>query len=87
MNIKSLTKRTQQIPLSKNTLLINVLHEIETNKESVNFYIKEENTSQEDTIMLEIAMDMTHIKDKTDYTRHINEKLPRLHDQIIPSSL
>ena len=32
-------------------------------------------------------MDMNHIKDKTDYTKHIKEKLPRLHDQILPNSL
>ena len=41
-----------------------MLHEIDTNKESDNFYIKEEDISQKDTIMLEIAMYMAHIKDK-----------------------
>ena len=66
---------------------IDMLHEIEVNKDSVNFYIKEEDTFQGDSIILEEAMDISHIKDKQDYTKHINDKLPRLHDQIIPSSL
>ena len=66
---------------------IDMLYEIETNKDSVSFYVKEEDTSHQDSLMLEIAMDMSHIKDNTDYTNHIKEKLPRLHDQIIPSSL
>ena len=66
---------------------IDMLHEINTNKESINFYLKQEDTFNEDTIMLEIAMDMARIKDKTDYTKHIKEKLPRLHDQVFPNSL
>ena len=56
---------------------IDMLHEISMNKESVNFYLKQEDTFNEDTIMIEIAMDMSHINDKTDYTKHIKEKLPR----------
>ena len=55
---------------------VDMLHEINTNKESVNFYLKQENTLNEDTIMLEIAMDMNQFKDKTDYTKHIKQKLP-----------
>ena len=67
---------------------IDMIHKIETNKESINFYIKEEDTSEEDNIIvLEIAMDITNIKDKTEYRRHINERLPRLHDKKIPSLL
>ncbi len=37
--------------------------------------------------MLDVAMDLSHISDKKDYTKIIQEKLPRLHDQIIPSLL
>ena len=35
-----------------------MLHEININKESVNFYLKQEDTFNEDTIMREIAMDI-----------------------------
>ena len=35
----------------------------------------------------EWARDVTFLKDKTDYTLHIQNKLPRLHDQALPSSL
>ena len=66
---------------------IDMLHEININKESVNFHLKQEDTFNEDTIMLKIVINMNHIKDKTDYTRHIKEKLPRLHDQVFPNSL
>ena len=37
--------------------------------------------------MFDIAMDLSHIQDNHNYTKFIQEKLPRLHDQIIPSSL
>ena len=40
-----------------------------------------------DLSMFDIAMDMSHIQDNRDYTKFIQEKLPRLHDQIIPCSL
>ena len=66
---------------------LDVLQEININKESVNFYLKKEDTFNEETIMLEKAMDMNHIKDKTDYTKHIKEKLPRIHDQVFLNSL
>ena len=66
---------------------MDILQEINTNSESVNFYVNQEDTFQQDEIIFEIAMDMSHIKDKEDYSSHINTKLPRLHDQIFPSSL
>ena len=34
-----------------------------------------------------MGKDITFLKDKTDYTLHIQNKLPRLHDQVLPSSL
>ena len=37
--------------------------------------------------MFDIAMDMSHIQGNHDHTKFIQEKLPRLHDQIIPYSL
>ena len=57
-----------------------ILNEIKINKVSVNFYVKGKDTLQQDTIILEKAMDMSHIKDKEDYSSHINVKLPQLHN-------
>ena len=66
---------------------IRMLEEIEDNKNTITFCIKHEETTQQDLCVFDIAMDLSHIHDKTDYTDFIQEKLPRLHDQIIPSSL
>ena len=87
IDTKDLTDNISQENLMKIKQEIDMLHEINMNKDSVNFYLKQEDTFNEDTIMIEIAMDMSHIKDKTDYTKHIKEKLPRLHDQTLPASL
>ena len=35
----------------------------------------------------DIAMDLSQINDEMNYTKFIHDKLPRLHDQSIPSSL
>ena len=56
-------------------------------KETINFCSKEEETDSKDMTIFDIAMDLSHINDKTNYTTLLHEKLPRLHDQIIPSSL
>ncbi len=45
---------------------IDMIHDIGINMESVNFYIEEEDTLQQDSIILEKAMNMSHIKDKQD---------------------
>ena len=66
---------------------IEMLNEIKENKDSINFCMKEEETTERDLSMLDVAMDLSHISDKKDYTNFIQERLPRLHDQIIPSSL
>ena len=47
---------------------------------------KEEETTEQNLSMLDVAMDLSRICDKKDYTKLIPEKLPQLHDQIIPSS-
>ena len=80
INTKDTLSNINQEHLKSIKKEIDMLHEINMNKESINFYLKQEDIFNEDTIMLEIAMDMTHIKGKTDYTKHIKEKLPRLHD-------
>ena len=64
---------------------IETLQDIEENKCTLRYHIKEE--SGHDWSMFDIAMDMSHIQDNNDYTKFIQEKLPRLHDQIIPCSL
>ena len=66
---------------------IEMLQDIEENKCTLRYCIKEEEESGQDLSMFEIAMDMSHIQDKDDYTKYIQKKLPRLHDQIMPSSL
>ena len=66
---------------------IEMLNNIEENKDSINFCMKEEETTEQDLSMFDVAMDLSHISDKKDYTNFIQEKLPRLHDQITPSSL
>ena len=64
-----------------------MLANIEESKETISFYIKEEETDPIDMTIFDIAMDLSHIHNNIDHTRFIHEKLPRLHDQIIPSSL
>ena len=64
-----------------------MLKDIEGNKCTLSYCIKEEEESGQDLNMFDIAMDMSHIHDKEDYTKIIQKKLPRLHDQITPSSL
>ena len=64
-----------------------ILANIEESKETINFCIKEEETDSKDMTIFGIAMDLSHINDKTNYSKFIHEKLSRLHDHIIPSSL
>ena len=64
-----------------------MLQDIEENKFTLRFCIKGEEESGQDLSMFDIAMDMSYIQDNRDYTKFIQEKLPRLHDQIILSSL
>ena len=64
-----------------------MLANIEESKETISFCIKEEETDPIDMTIFDIAMDLSHIHNNVDYTRFIHEKLPRLYDQIIPSSL
>ena len=51
-----------------------MLQEIEENKMFINLYIKEEDISQEDTMMLGVATDMAHITNKTNCIDYINNK-------------
>ena len=37
--------------------------------------------------MFDMAMAKSHIQDHNNYTKFIQEKLPRLHDQMTPNSL
>ena len=60
---------------------------IEESKETSNICIKEDETDLKDMTIFDIAMDLSHINDKINYTNFIHQKLPRLHDHIIPSSL
>ena len=64
-----------------------ILANIEESKETINFCIKEEETDSKDMAIFDIAMDLSHINDKTNYTKFIHKKLPQLRDHIIPSSL
>ena len=58
-----------------------MLQVIKQNKESANSYTKNEDTSQEDTMMLlEVTVDMTYITNMIDYKNYINEILSFLHD-------
>ena len=66
---------------------IDMLQDIEENKCKLSYCIKEEEESGQYLNMFDIAMDISHINDKGDYTKFIQKKLPRLHDQITPSSL
>ena len=66
---------------------IDMLQDIEENKCTFRYCIKEEEESGQDLSMFDIAMDMSHIQDSNDYTKFIQEKLPQLHDQITSSSL
>ena len=66
---------------------IDMLQDIEENKYTLRYCIKEEEESGQDLSIFDLAMDMSHIEDKEDYTKFIQKKLPRLHDQITPSSL
>ena len=64
-----------------------MIADIAESKETINFCIKEEETDPRDLTIIDIAMDLSHIRNNIDYTNFIKNKLPRLHDQIIPSSL
>ena len=64
-----------------------MLANIEESKETISFCIKEEETDPTDMTIFDIAMDLSHIHNNTDYTRFIYEKLLLLYDQIILNSL
>ena len=66
---------------------IDILQDIEENKCTLRYCIKEEQESGQDLSMFDMAMDISHIQDNHNYTKFIQQKLPRLHDQNIPSSL
>ena len=53
-----------------------MLANIEESKETINFYIKEEETDSTDVTIFDIAMVLSHINDKTNYNKVIHEKLP-----------
>ena len=77
----------EQEELRKMKKEIETLQDIEENKCTLRYHIKEEEVSGQDLSMFDIAMDLSHIQDNHNYTEFIQEKLPQLHDQIIPSSL
>ena len=66
---------------------IETLQDIEENKCTLRYHIKEEEEPGQDLNMFDVAMDLSHIQDNHNYTKFIQEKLPRLYDQIIPCSL
>ena len=53
---------------------IDMLQDIEENKCTLKYCIKEEEESGQDFSMFDIAMDMSHIQDKHNYTKFIQEK-------------
>ena len=77
----------EQKELRKMKKEIEMLQDIEENKFTLKYCIKEEEESGQDLGMFDIAMDMPHIQDNHAYTKFIQEKLPQLHGQIIPCSL
>ena len=52
---------------------IDMLQDIEGNKCTLSYCIKEEEESGQDLNMFDIAMDMSHIHDKEDYTKIIQK--------------
>ena len=65
---------------------IDVLDDIDKNLQTMNLVIKEAPTQRNHNI-LNVAMDMSHMKDNADYKEKIKSDLPRLHDNIFPVSL
>ena len=63
------------------------MEEIKTQEEHAQTYIGNHRSTLKQEELREWAKDITFLKDKTDYTLHIQNKLPRLHDQVLPSSL
>ena len=55
---------------------IDLLQDIEDNKCTLRYCIKEEEESGQDLRMFDIAMDMSHIQDKDEYAKFIQKKLP-----------
>ena len=66
---------------------IKLIEEIKTQEEHAQSYIGNHRSTLKQEELREWARDTTYLKDKTDYTSHICDKLPRLHDQAFPSSL
>ena len=63
------------------------MEEIKIHTEQAQIHIGNYRSTQKQVESREWAKDITFLKDKTDYTEHINSKLPQLYDQILPSSL
>ena len=64
------------------------VEDINYNKEQVMSHIGIHNSTLDQSDFREWVTDTTlFFKDKTDYSQHIQRSLPRLHDEIIPSSL
>ena len=66
---------------------IKLMEEIKTQEEHAQTYIGNHRSTLKQEELREWAKDTTFLKDKTDYTLHIQNKLRRLHDQVLPSSL
>ena len=77
----------EQEELQKMKKEIDMLRDIEENKCTMRYCIKEEDKSGQDLSMFDMAMDISYIQDKDYYGKFIQKKLPRLYDQITPSLL
>ena len=63
------------------------MEEIKKQEEHAQTYIGNNRSTLKQEELREWAKDITFLKDKTDYTLHIQNKLPRPHDLILPSYL
>ena len=52
---------------------IRMLTDIQESKETISFYIKDEESENIDMTINDITMDLFHINDKTNYTKFINQ--------------
>ena len=66
---------------------IKLMEEIKTQEEHAQTYRGNHRSTLKQEELREWAKDTKFLNDKTDSVLHIQNKLPRLHDQVLPSSL
>ena len=86
-NDYSENEHIEQKELQKMKKEIDILQDIEENKCSLIYCIKEKEESGQDLSIFDMAMDISHIQGEDDYAKFIQKKLPRLYDLITSSSL